>query len=82
MRIQMPKCPFCGGVSELVFKIPVFGTGGCEIKCVSCGARVSDFNYSESHFTEKTLSTIVTTQSIIRCIQRTVEKWNKRVGDS
>lgn len=78
MRIKLPKCPFCGGVPELIFKIPVFGAGGCEIKCTTCQARVNDFNYSETHFNGETLSTPITTKSVVKCIIRAVAKWNRR----
>ena len=79
---ELKPCPFCGGVAELVFKIPVYGAGGCEIKCLSCGARVNDFKYSETIITEKSISTPCTTESIVGCINRAIAKWNRRDGDT
>jgi len=79
----LKSCPFCGGVAELTFKLPVYGAGGCEIKCISCRARINDFGYSLQVFDEdrKTLSTPVTVESITRCIERAVERWDHRVRE-
>lgn len=81
--MKLRKCPFCGGVAELTFKMPVYGAGGCEIKCISCRAKVHDFGYTEQHLDmEKgTISTPATIESISGCIDRAIEKWNRRVGD-
>lgn len=74
------KCPHCGGLAELTFKVPIYGAGGCEIKCISCGSRINDFKYSETHVNEdsSTLSTPVTLDAIRMCIERAVAKWNRR----
>lgn len=80
---ELKPCPFCGGIPELIFKMPVFGAGGCEIKCISCRAKINDFGYVENHFDEEkgTLSTPATPKSIIGCIERAIEAWNRRVSD-
>lgn len=81
--LKLRNCPFCGGVAELTFKMPVYGAGGCEIKCISCRARVNDYGYSEQKFDEEkgTLSTPATIKSISKCIDRAINAWNLRVGD-
>ena len=78
--MTVKNCPFCGSVAELTFKMPVYGAGGAEVKCISCKAKVNDFNYTEQHFdTEKqTISTPATPESISRCIERAVKAWNRR----
>lgn len=82
-RISVDKCPHCGSPVDLTFKIPVYGAGGCEIKCSMCNAKMNDYNYTESHFDEerRTLSTPATLDSIIKCIERAVTRWNRRVND-
>lgn len=77
----LENCPHCGNPAEMFFKIPIYGAGGCEIKCNMCGARVNDFNFSEHHVDDEThaLSTPVTIAAIAGCIERAVEKWNRRV---
>lgn len=81
--MELKLCPFCGGVAEMTFKWPIYGAGGCEIKCIRCGTKVNDFGYSETHFDKATmtLSTPVTPDAIRRCIERAVKKWNRRVGE-
>ena len=82
MDLNLEKCPHCGGSTELTFRIPVYGSGGCKIECISCHAMIQDYKYAEQHFDKDkmTLSTPVTTESIIKCIERAVDKWNRRVG--
>lgn len=75
---KLKPCPFCGGVADLVFKIPVYGTGGCEIKCTMCKGRMNDFRYTETHLTANSISTPYTIDSITGCIKRTIEAWNRR----
>ena len=67
----------------MTFKLPVFGMGGCEIKCLSCGAKMQDTKFTEQRFNEvsRTLATPATAEAIAACIERTVEKWNRRVGN-
>lgn len=79
--MELKPCPFCGGVAELTFKLPVYGAGGCEIKCTMCRARVNNFKYTELHINKEkgTLSTPATIESISKCIERAVEAWNRRV---
>ena len=83
MIVELKSCPFCGGIAELTFKIPVYGAGGCEIKCAVCHARVIDFKYSECHSDEeaRTVSTPTTFESISKCIERTIKAWNRRAHD-
>ena len=80
-KITLKPCPYCGGVSELAFKIPVYGAGGCEIKCLTCNATIRDFKFSETHLGENSVSTFVTIESITKCIERTTKAWNRRVSD-
>ena len=81
--MKLRNCPFCGGAAELTFKMPVYGAGGCEIKCISCRAKVNDFGYSEQHFDEEkgAISTPTTIKSISGCIERAIAKWNRRFSD-
>jgi len=78
--MEVKGCPHCGGTAELTFKLPVFGWGGCKIKCLCCGAEMQDTKFTEQKFDEntKTLSTSATPESIAACIERTVAKWNRR----
>lgn len=78
---ELKPCPFCGGAVELVFKMPVFGAGGCEIKCLMCKARVNDFRYTETHIKEHSISTPATIESISGCIERAIKAWNRRASD-
>ena len=77
---EIKPCPFCGGSAEITFKIPVYGVGGCEIKCTMCRARVNDCKYSEYRFDEetRTFSTPTTYESISKCIERAIKAWNRR----
>jgi hypothetical protein len=79
----LKSCPFCGGSAELTFKVPVYGGGGCEIRCISCRARVNDFGFSEHLYDEEkgTLSTPVTIESISACINRAVNAWGRRAKE-
>ena len=80
--MELEPCPFCGGVAEMTFKLPVYGAGGCEVKCLMCKAKVHDFKYTETHITESGgLSTPATIKSISKCIERAIEAWNRRVGE-
>lgn len=79
--ITLKPCPFCGGVAELDFKIPVYGAGGCEIKCLNCKGALRDFNFTETHLDETSVSTFATVESITKCIERTVKAWNRRATD-
>lgn len=81
--MELKPCPFCGGVAELTFKLPVYGAGGCEIKCLMCRAKVNDFGYAEQHINKVTgaLSTPATIESISGCIERAVAAWNRRVRE-
>ena len=78
--IELEKCPHCSSLPTLLFKLPVYGWGGCEIKCPACGAEMRNAKFSESIFVEetKTLKTPVTIESIAACIKSTVERWNRR----
>lgn len=81
--MELKPCPFCGGVAELTFKLPVHGAGGCEIKCITCCARVNDFKYAELHINEEKgmLSTPATIESISECIERAIKAWNRRADN-
>lgn len=78
--LSLEPCKACGGLASLTFKLPVYGAGGCEIKCLSCGYSIRDTKYAEVNFDEgrSTLSTPVTPKSIYECIERTMDKWNGR----
>ena len=77
---ELKRCPFCGGLAEMTFIYPIYGAGGCEVKCSMCKARVNDFNFTETHIdSEKgTLSTPATIKSISQCIERAINAWNRR----
>lgn len=78
---ELKPCPFCGGAAELTFKHPVYGAGGCEIKCISCRAKVNDFGYTETHINKNSISTPATIESISQCIKRAIEAWNRRADN-
>ena len=78
---ELKPCPFCGSVAELTFKMPVYGAGGCEIKCIMCHAKVNDFKYTETHFNSGTITTPATIGSISGCINRAIEAWNRRADN-
>lgn len=82
--IKLKSCPFCGGAAELTFKMPIYGAGGCEIKCITstCRAVVRDFGYTETRFNEESISTPATIESISQCIKRATKAWNRRAGES
>lgn len=77
-KIEIKPCPFCGGLAELSVHLPVYGFRGCIIQCVSCKACVKNCNCSETYFSGDRISTPVTTESLIRCVNAAVETWNKR----
>lgn len=79
MELKVGNCPHCGAVSELTFRIPIYGNGGAEIKCTICGAMMRDTNYTEHNFTEGGYATPTTSASAIACIERCIERWNRRV---
>lgn len=81
-KIEIKPCPFCGGPAELSVQLPVYGFRGCIIQCVACRAFVRNGNCSETYFSGDRISTPVTTESLIRCVNAAVETWNKRTFNS
>lgn len=81
MELKVKACPHCGNPADFVLRIPVYGGGGAEIKCTVCGAMMRDTNYMEQIWGEGTLTTPVTTESLVKCIERCIENWNRRVSD-
>lgn len=75
----LKACAHCGGLPELTFLWPVYGCGGCKIKCLSCGAEVRNARYTINKFDAqtRTLHTPVTLYSMLTCINSTVRRWNK-----
>ena len=81
MELRAKHCPHCGAPVDFVFRIPAFGVGGAEIKCTVCGAMMRDTHHFEQIWGEGTVSTPVTTESMVKCVERCIEAWNRRVSD-
>ena len=78
MELRAKGCPHCGNPVDFVFRIPTFGVGGAEIKCTVCGAMMRDTNHTECIWGDGSVATPVTTESMVRCVERCIENWNRR----
>lgn len=81
MELRAKGCPHCGNPVDIVFRIPVYGVGGAEIKCTVCGAMMRDIRYREQICTDGKFATPVTTESMANCVERCIENWNRRVDE-
>lgn len=81
MELKVKACPHCGAPADFVFRIPTFGVGGAEIKCTVCGARMQDTHHTEQIWGERCVATPVTTESMVKCVERCIGNWNRRATE-
>ena len=72
-------CPTCDG-GDMIIQILVGGVLPSRVtaKCCRCGREVTDIHIVEAFATRNSLATIVTPQSLVKCLRRVLRKFKSK----